>query len=180
MTTGVRPTTVTEALRERVIPNYGPGDPCDPPAEWRTMVRVFAEDATDEEIDEALRAAVDDGLLTWDGTVYARWFDDEPAEECDASADQPGPIRPETGPIVFGDDWRAYLIRGDDAFNIHAILSRLLDAVEAGKQPDKVSVIIARNFTNALREVDERTRADDMQRCRTWTECVVSNGERHG
>jgi hypothetical protein len=82
------------------------------------------------------------------------------------------PTRPEAGPIVFDGDWRAYLIRGDDAFNLHCVLGRLLDAVDAGRAPDKVAAIVARNFCNALADVDHHKPVDGLQRCRPWAECV--------
>lgn len=65
---------IRRALRNRIIPAYGPNDPGDSHEEWRACVRVHVTDATDEQIDEALRDAVLEGLIWWDGAEYRRAF----------------------------------------------------------------------------------------------------------
>lgn len=65
---------IREALRDRVLPNWGPGDPSDPLTEWRACVRVHVPDAADGDIDEEIEMAISAGLMWREGDVRGRVF----------------------------------------------------------------------------------------------------------
>jgi hypothetical protein len=86
-------------------------------------------------------------------------------------------MRPETGAMKFGDDWRGTFFRGDDAFHFSQHLKALLDrAEEVGEEAlpgTNISVLVLRGLQEALESVDERKKDVPTQVLKVFDTCLV-------
>lgn len=81
-------------------------------------------------------------------------------------------MRPETGPMKFGNDWRGVFIRGDDAFNYAMHLERLMRHQPPG---DVIGMMVVRTLHELLRSSDERVPTEQTQHMRPYGEALVKD-----
>ena len=80
-------------------------------------------------------------------------------------------MRPETGPMRFGDDWRGVFIRGDNAFGY----ARTLEALLHDPTSPVARVALAMQLEGLVRLLDgsnESSAASNEQVMRPYAECV--------
>lgn len=82
-------------------------------------------------------------------------------------------LRPETGPMRFGEDWTGVFLRGDHAGPMAMILTSLLDAVERGEKPGTFDVRCLRQLARSLNDSNERGSLEGLQLLRPFEECVL-------
>lgn len=82
------------------------------------------------------------------------------------------PTRPESGRMRFGDDWTGVFLRGDWAGPHAMYLSRVIEDIKAGRQPDVRSLIYAGYIVEMLAGSDERA-GGEVQQMRPFAECVA-------
>lgn len=86
-------------------------------------------------------------------------------------------IRPETGPMQFGADWRGVFIRGDNAFGYSIYLRRLLEHAEAAGW-DPIARLSVSGFARILEGADERdgrVHPTEVQMMRPFAEAVANH-----
>ncbi len=66
-------------------------------------------------------------------------------------------MRPETGPMQFGDDWPGIFIRGDNAM----AEAMMIEGALAG---DAIAIVCLRSFAQLLKRCDARTVGSDIQK----------------
>jgi hypothetical protein len=87
-------------------------------------------------------------------------------------------MRPETGTMKFGDDWRGVFIRGDNAFAIRLALDRTLKLlVDENKKTtlDYIATIPQlEGFLKLLEQSDERNeiKTHQHQQLKPFNECI--------
>lgn len=74
--------------------------------------------------------------------------------------------------MQFGDDWRGYFIRGDNAGHFAVTLRMALDALKRGEKPSAMDLLVLDGYAQGLASSDERVNADPIQRLKSWKECV--------
>lgn len=76
--------------------------------------------------------------------------------------------RPETGAMVFGDDWTGLFIRGDNAAGYRTALHSALTAMEEGRVPPMHDVGLLRDLLTILGLPAEK---DDVQELQAFDAC---------
>ena len=87
-------------------------------------------------------------------------------------------MRPETGPMKFGGDWRGVFIRGDNAFAFAQALKVIFATVSPEKDYGKLSIAerIAvqqlHGFLELLESANERKPVQELQHLRPYSYCL--------
>lgn len=79
-------------------------------------------------------------------------------------------MRPETGPMQFGNDWPGVFIRGDDAFGMAMYLRALIESIPPGDDL-RFAANGANKLINWLESSDVRHPATPAQ-LKPYTDCL--------
>jgi hypothetical protein len=81
--------------------------------------------------------------------------------------------RPESGPMRFGEDWTGVFLRGDHAGPMAMILSKILDVIERGENPQMHDILFLKQLVRELADSDERGSLEGLQLLRPFEECLL-------
>ncbi len=80
-------------------------------------------------------------------------------------------MRPETGPMQFGDDWRGVFIRGDNALMLYVpLLNELREKLKS--EDDFLLSVSLNNLINVLASAEHNHENQDVQIMKSFEECV--------